>query len=583
MKNKITKFLTILSIIFISLFINKNKVEAKEFIECDYMAPLSYMDSNSLPSKIQFDFKYFQGYTYDNWAIFGGTQYKVMLVDAPSRYIDSFCISKITSNTFNLENHDVNYRGVTYNGTFLSVIVNPEIVDQGDGNNIKQSKIAISYQINNIPNSKYIKIYFENSKLPILKVKSATKDEYQSYIKNNQYINTNASNLIYNLYKISGLSTGFAQKNGDIVNGIPPLTDSESNIKKYIQSTGGIVLVNTSNPEAYPSSVWNKFKAEEDRLGVDYTNLKIDQEKTNKKTYTRDYYDATKTKWHNYMQEAINNPKTGKSKVNNEMFQYWWDKVSRYVFEEDLELYRKYFVYIYEGNTEIMSKENYNNYLDAIDHLIGSENYSDDVNCLEKNPCASYCNTSDAKNFMCSGIAFDQCTSNSQDYKTCKKAYDLCKNVPSSNYDSCMIGYMGEEKYSNLKKKNEELKKELNDLRDEELKQASDSLYRITGPSLNIDFKKKYELTCDDVEVFRVLYLIIEISAPILVILFGSIDYAKAVMASDVEKMQKIKKNFPKRLGLLLLFVFIPLIISIILGQFSNLDTKLMNCIVNGG
>ena len=245
MKNKITKFVTILLIIFISFFINQNKAEAKEFIECDYMAPMSYMDSNSLPSKIQFDFKYFQGYTYDRWAIFFFFFYGVMLVDAPSRYIDSFCISKITSNTFNLENYDVNYRGVTYNGTFLSVIVNPEIVDQSDGNNIKQSKIAISYKINNIPNSKYIKIYFENSTLPILKVKSATKDEYQSYIKNNQYINTNKSNLIYNLYKISGLSPGFAQKNGDIVNGIPPLTDSKSNIKKYIKSTGGIVLVNT--------------------------------------------------------------------------------------------------------------------------------------------------------------------------------------------------------------------------------------------------------------------------------------------------------------------------------------------------
>ena len=58
MKNKITKFLTILLIIFISLFINQNKVEAKEFIECDYMAPMSYMDSNSMPSRIQFDFKY---------------------------------------------------------------------------------------------------------------------------------------------------------------------------------------------------------------------------------------------------------------------------------------------------------------------------------------------------------------------------------------------------------------------------------------------------------------------------------------------------------------------------------------------
>lgn len=581
MKNKITKFVSILLIIFISLFINQNKVEAKEFIECDYMAPLSYMDSNSLPSKIQFDFKYYEAYTHNVFA-WWGTKYADMLVDAPTNYIDSFCISKITSETFHSKNYsEGNARyNIDYNGMYLSVVVNPEIVNQNDANNIKQSRIAINYKFDNIPTSKYVKIYVENSKL---KVKSSDKNEYQSYIKNKQYLTNTKTGQIFSLYKITGLSPRMNQVDNTKVNGIAPVYDDASNLKMYIQATGGIVLVNTSNPEAYPSSVWNKFKAEEDRLGVDYSNLKIDQEKTNKKTYTRDYYDATKTKWHNYMQEAINNPKTGKSKVNNEMFQYWWDKVSRYVFEEDLKLYRKYFVYIYEGNTEIMSKDDYNNYLDAIDHLIGSENYSDDVNCLEKNPCASYCNTSDAKNFMCSGIAFDQCTSNSQDYKTCKKAYDLCKNVPSSNYDSCMIGYMGEEKYSNLKKKNEELKKELNDLRDDELKQASDSLYRITGPSLNIDFKKKYELTCDDVEVFRVLYLIIEISAPILVILFGSIDYAKAVMASDVEKMQNIKKNFPKRLGLLLLFIFIPLIISIILGQFSNLDTKLMRCIVNGG
>ncbi len=578
MKNKITKFLTILSIIFISLFINQNKVEAKEFIKCDYMAPMSYMDSNSLPSRIQFDFKYHEKYTR-TWFYGLHTSYDSMMIDAPSVSIDSFCISKINSGTFNSDN-DVSYDRYDYNGMYLAVVITPEIVNQNDANNIKQSRIAINYKFDNIPTSTYIKIYVKDSKL---KVKSATKDEYQSYIKNKQYLPNSKSNQILNLQTITGLETRVNQVDGDKTNGIAPVYDDKSNLKKYIQSTGGIVLVNTSNPEAYPSSVWNKFKAEEDRLGVDYTNLKIDQEKTNKKTYTRDYYDATKTKWHNYMQEAINNPKTGKSKVNNDMFQHWWDKVSRYVFEEDLELYRKYFVYIYEGNTEMMSKENYKNYLEGIDHLIGSENYSDDVNCLEKNPCASYCNTSDAKNFMCSGTAFDQCTSNSQDYKICKKAYELCKNVPSSNYDSCMIGYMGEEKYSNLKKKNEELKKELNDLRDEELKQASDSLYRITGTSLNIDFKKKYELTCDDVEVFRVLYLIIEISAPILVILFGSIDYAKAVMASDVEKMQKIKKNFPKRLGLLLLFVFIPLIISIILGQFSNLDTKLMNCIVNGG
>ena len=70
--------------------------------------------------------------------------------------------------------------------------------------------------------------------------------------------------------------------------------------------------------------------------------------------------------------------------------------------------------------------------------------------------------------------------------------------------------------------------------------------------------------------------------APILVILFGTIDYAKAVMASDVEKMQKAKKNFPKRLGLLLLFIFVPLIVSFLIKEFSGNSTNLMYCIING-
>ena len=96
-----------------------------------------------------------------------------------------------------------------------------------------------------------------------------------------------------------------------------------------------------------------------------------------------------------------------------------------------------------------------------------------------------------------------------------------------------------------------------------------------------------YKVKCKDVKVFHTLYVILEIAAPIAVIIFGSLDYAKAVMASDIEKMEKSKKKFPKRLILLVLFVLVPIIIKIILNLFSKTTgiktgINLMRCIVLG-
>ena len=73
----------------------------------------------------------------------------------------------------------------------------------------------------------------------------------------------------------------------------------------------------------------------------------------------------------------------------------------------------------------------------------------------------------------------------------------------------------------------------------------------------------------------------------ILVIVFGSLDYAKAVIASDVEKMEKSKKKFPMRVMLLLIFVFVPIIISITLKLYAqstkkDVNTSLMYCVING-
>ena len=119
-------------------------------------------------------------------------------------------------------------------------------------------------------------------------------------------------------------------------------------------------------------------------------------------------------------------------------------------------------------------------------------------------------------------------------------------------------------------------------MQDDAIDRIADELHGVKAPDLDVDFEP-YEVTCDDVAIFHTFYVILEIMAPILVILFGTIDYAKAVMASDVEKMQKAKKNFPKRLGLLLLFIFVPLLVSFLIGEFSSTNSSLMYCIINGG
>ena len=69
------------------------------------------------------------------------------------------------------------------------------------------------------------------------------------------------------------------------------------------------------------------------------------------------------------------------------------------------------------------------------------------------------------------------------------------------------------------------------------------------------------------------------IIAPVMLIVFGSIDYAKAVMASDVEKIRKAQKKFiPRVIAAVLLFI-IPVAIRLILS-FAGLEDTALTCII---
>ena len=89
-------------------------------------------------------------------------------------------------------------------------------------------------------------------------------------------------------------------------------------------------------------------------------------------------------------------------------------------------------------------------------------------------------------------------------------------------------------------------------------------------------------INCSDYSALHTVYVVMLIIAPIIVIVLGSIDYAKAVMASNLEKMEKFKKKFPIRLTLLVVLFLVPLLIKLILSLNSDLSNTLLNCVVNG-
>ena len=71
---------------------------------------------------------------------------------------------------------------------------------------------------------------------------------------------------------------------------------------------------------------------------------------------------------------------------------------------------------------------------------------------------------------------------------------------------------------------------------------------------------------------------IVKLIVPILLIVFGIIDFTKAMFASDEEKMKKAQKDFATRIVIAIIFFFVPTIVDLILG----LANKVWNFIEPG-
>ena len=70
-------------------------------------------------------------------------------------------------------------------------------------------------------------------------------------------------------------------------------------------------------------------------------------------------------------------------------------------------------------------------------------------------------------------------------------------------------------------------------------------------------------------KILKRLLTILFILGPILVIVFGSLDFTKAVVASDQKSMKKAQTNFIKRLAALILLILTPEIVNILINSID--------------
>ncbi|MBQ9853637.1 MAG: hypothetical protein IJO57_01220 [Bacilli bacterium] len=78
----------------------------------------------------------------------------------------------------------------------------------------------------------------------------------------------------------------------------------------------------------------------------------------------------------------------------------------------------------------------------------------------------------------------------------------------------------------------------------------------------------------------------IKIFVPILLIIFGSIDLMKAVMASKDDEIKKAQSTLIKRAIYAVVIFFIPTIISLLMGlvdQNDNMNENCWKCVVDPG
>ena len=78
------------------------------------------------------------------------------------------------------------------------------------------------------------------------------------------------------------------------------------------------------------------------------------------------------------------------------------------------------------------------------------------------------------------------------------------------------------------------------------------------------------------IHIVRTVINILQIAVPVALILWGTLDIGKAVIAGDEKKMKEAQKPFIKRIVYAVIAFLVPFIVSIVMGYVGNTEWK--NC-----
>lgn len=91
-------------------------------------------------------------------------------------------------------------------------------------------------------------------------------------------------------------------------------------------------------------------------------------------------------------------------------------------------------------------------------------------------------------------------------------------------------------------------------------------------------------VACESTELLNIMNLVkkilrlIQIIVPIALILFGTFDMAKAVIAGDEKKMKEAQKPFFKRIISAIIVFLIPFIVNLVMNLVTTNNNEWKNC-----
>lgn len=94
--------------------------------------------------------------------------------------------------------------------------------------------------------------------------------------------------------------------------------------------------------------------------------------------------------------------------------------------------------------------------------------------------------------------------------------------------------------------------------------------------------KKKYSFKCSDVKYLTGIWTFLRVIAPFLLIIFGSLDFFKSMVAGDEKKMKESRGKFVKRLIAFILFIVLPFAVQLIFkyaGTYGSERLCIVKCI----